>query len=88
MPKVLNKRTVTKEELQNSVYCGRPSIWGNPFTIGKNGNREEVIIKYMNWLETQPHLLSQLHLLQGKNLICWCAPYACHCDILLELANS
>lgn len=33
MPKVLNKRTdrVTSED----VYIGRPSIWGNPFVIGK-----------------------------------------------------
>ena len=88
MPKVLNKRTASKEELSNSVYCGRPSIWGNPFVSGKDGNREQVISKYIDWLETQPQLLSQLHLLRGKNLVCWCAPKACHCDILLELANS
>jgi bacteriorhodopsin len=88
MPKVLNVRTATKEELSNSIYCGRPSIWGNPFTIGKDGTRSQVILKYIDWLETQPLLLSQIHVLQGKNLVCWCAPQQCHCDILLEIANS
>ena len=63
-------------------------MWGNPFVLGKDGNREQVIIKYIEWLEGQPQLLSQLHLLRGKNLVCWCAPRTCHCDILLELSNS
>jgi hypothetical protein len=31
------------------VYIGRPSIFGNPFTIGKDGSREEVIIKYKTY---------------------------------------
>jgi len=25
------------------VYVGRPSKWGNPFTIGPDGTRDEVI---------------------------------------------
>ncbi len=28
------------------VYIGRPGKWGNPFEIGKDGNRAEVIEKY------------------------------------------
>lgn len=28
------------------VYIGRPSKWGNPFVIGRDGSREEVIEKY------------------------------------------
>jgi hypothetical protein len=26
--------------------------------------------------------------LRGKDLVCWCAPDACHADVLLELANA
>ncbi len=70
------------------VYIGRPSKWGNPFTIGKDGSREEVIEKYERWFLIQPHLTSTVHELQGKVLGCWCAPKACHGDLLLKLANN
>lgn len=43
-PKVLNKRTL-RAPVPNSVYIGRPSIWGNPFVIGKDGNRTNVIAR-------------------------------------------
>ena len=32
------------------VLIGRPSIWSNPYVIGKDGTREEVIEKYRSWL--------------------------------------
>jgi hypothetical protein len=32
------------------VYIGRPSIWGNPFVIGRDGDRAEVIGQYEAWL--------------------------------------
>jgi hypothetical protein len=69
------------------VYIGRPSIWGNPFVIGRDGTREEVITKYRAWVVRQPHLMAQIHTLRGKRLGCWCAPEACHGDVLAELAN-
>jgi len=70
------------------VYIGRPGKWGNPFNIGKDGTREEVIEKYREWIQTQPKLLASLHELEGKILGCWCAPKACHGDVLSELANG
>jgi len=70
------------------VYIGRPSKWGNPFMIGQDGNREEVISKYERWLETQPKLLADLPELRGKVLGCFCAPLPCHGDILLRLAEE
>jgi len=72
------------------VYIGRPSKWGNPFSIGigKDGTREEVIEKYREWIQNQPELLAQLSELRGKTLGCWCAPQACHGDVLVELANN
>ena len=70
------------------IYIGRPSIWGNPFEIGKNGTREEVIQKYREWVVTQPKIMNSLHLLRGKILGCWCKPKACHGDVLEELANK
>jgi hypothetical protein len=70
------------------VYIGRPSKWGNPFVIGKDGTRDEVIRKYEAWLQTQPSLLVALPELRGKVLGCWCAPRACHGDVLARLTES
>jgi hypothetical protein len=71
------------------VYIGRGSIWGNPFVIGKHGTREEVIAKYRKRLEeNEPLRLKVEILLRGKSLGCWCAPKACHGDVLLEIANK
>lgn len=69
------------------VYIGRPSKWGNPFVIGKDGCRVEVIEKYKVWIADQPGLIAMLPELKGKVLGCYCAPAACHGDILAELAN-
>lgn len=67
------------------VYIGRGSKWGNPFKIGVDGNRQEVIKKYTKWIITQPELMSSLNELDGKILGCYCAPKACHGDVLVYL---
>lgn len=69
------------------VYIGRPSKWGNPFTIGRDGTREEVIEKYRDYITTNAHLLN-VQELRDKVLGCWCVPKACHGDVLAELANA
>lgn len=76
-----------KEEYD--VYIGRPSKWGNPFTIGKDGTREEVIEKYKMYILNNPSLLISMHLsLKGKTLGCWCKPKACHGDVLVKLIEE
>lgn len=70
------------------VYIGRPSIWGNPFVIGRDGTRDEVIRKYKQWLEGQPDLVKRTSELRGKRLGCFCAPRPCHGDILVEFADG
>lgn len=69
------------------VYIGRPSIWGNPFNIGHDGDREEVVEKYRQWIMCQPQLLARLPELQGKRLGCFCTPQLCHGEVLAELAD-
>lgn len=64
------------------IYIGRPSKWGNLFTIGKDGTREEVISKYEAYIMNRPDLIQALPELIGKTLGCWCKPKACHGDIL------
>jgi len=69
------------------IYIGRPSKWGNPYLIGVDGAREEVIEKYRKHLEGKPKLLAALPELRGKTLGCYCKPLPCHGDILAELAD-
>ena len=66
------------------VYIGRGSKWGNPFIMGKDGNREEVIKKYETYLLGNVDLMNSLHELKDKILGCWCKPKACHGDILIK----
>ena len=72
------------------VYIGRGrgSHWGNPFVIGRDGDRAEVIEKYGRWLLTQRELLVALPELRGRTLGCWCAPRPCHGDVLARLADA
>jgi len=70
------------------VYIGRGSIWGNPFKIGKNGTREEVIIEYEQYIKGRPELLADLPRLEGQVLGCYCKPKACHGDILVKLLRE
>ena len=88
MPRVLNKRT---DKIQaGAVYVGRPSKWGNPYAIPKDGNREEVIRKYHTLIinSKEYHSGELRRKLGGKDLVCWCSPLPCHAGILLELANK
>lgn len=72
------------------VYVGRGhgSIWGNPFVIGVDGTRDQVIEKYRAWIQTRPELLKRIPELKGKTLGCWCAPKKCHAEVLAEMANK
>lgn len=84
--KVLNKH---RDRIPtNAVNIMRPSKWGNPFVIDKDGTRQEVIDKYEVWIATQPKLLESLHELKGRDLVCCCKPLKCHGDVLLHLVED
>lgn len=86
MPKVYNK--YKHDCPHDAIYVGRPSNWGNPFRIGRDGTREEVIRKFRGYILNNAKLLAALPELRGRDLICYCSPLPCHADILLELANK
>ena len=68
------------------VYIGRGRCprtgergrWGNPFRIGADGTRREVIAQYNLWLCKEVDAgrigTAELAALHGKVLGCWCAP--------------
>jgi hypothetical protein len=87
MCRILNKRR-TGTVPAGAVYIGRGGKWGNPFKIGRDGDRATVIAKHEAWLRSQTHLLHALDELRGKDLVCFCAPLPCHGDLLLWLANA
>lgn len=70
------------------VRIDRATKWGNPFRLGREQDRAEVLARYREWLMGQPHLLAALHELRGKVLGCWCSPRACHGHVLAELADA
>jgi len=73
-------------------YPTKPSVFANPYKIGKDGTREEVIFKYkeylINNLNNDKSLVNKLILLKDKNLGCWCYPEYCHGNVLLELIDT
>jgi hypothetical protein len=82
-------RVVHVKRAPYDVYVGRPSPFGNPFVIGRDGDRGTVIRKYRAWLLAQPALVERARReLAGKVLGCWCAPSPCHGDVLADVANG
>ena len=81
-------KVVNKYHENYDVYIGRGSKWGNPFVIGPDGSRSDVISKYEKWIHTQVHLLDSLNDLRDKTLGCFCKPRACHGDVLVRLLNE
>jgi hypothetical protein len=67
----------------------RTTRWGNPFVLPEDGDRHTVIANYADrYLPAKPSLLSKLSDLRGKLLGCWCAPEACHGDVLVDLVEG
>jgi hypothetical protein len=67
------------------VLIDRSSKWGNPFIIGKDGTREEVIEKYRRYIMSNESLRNSVKELENKRLGCHCSPKACHGDVLIDL---
>jgi len=86
MTKIAN---INKGE-KHDVYIGRGSIWGNPYAIGFDGDRDDVIRKYKYDFENGYLKFNKEDTLKlkGKILGCHCKPAACHGDVIVEYLNS
>lgn len=82
---VVNKYKVSMSD-PDVVYIGRGSVWGNPYIIGVDGTREEVVAKFgkllWNLMKSGSITKKDLLSLDGKRLACYCAPQACHGDMI------
>lgn len=70
--------------LPGAVYIGQGSPYGNPYVIGRDGDRDQVCDLF------EKNILPGLDVsaLRGKNLLCFCAPKRCHGDAILKKANA
>jgi hypothetical protein len=66
------------------VRVDRATPWGNPFVLGRDGDRATVVASYRgDHLASRLDLLARLGELRGKALGCWCAPQPRHADVLM-----
>lgn len=88
MPRrIQRKRTKGWKMPPNTVYVGRGSLWGNPYTVEKHGRTQAVAL--YRQMYAGRGCLKLTRDLRGKNLACWCAlDHPCHADVLLKIANS
>lgn len=89
LPPDARQPTVVRANQGYDVAIGRPSKWGNPFVIGQDGTRREVVEKYANYAWNSP-LIGDLDELYGKRIGCAgnCAPELCHGDVLRALCHT
>ena len=69
-----------------AVYIGRGSPWGNPYVIGKDGDRAAVIEKFEAYARSRPELIARMCVeLAGKDMLCFCDPLPCHGHVIDRL---
>ena len=67
----------------------KASPWANPFTVKQHG-RDTCLALYEGLVREriQREGTGELKKLKGKVLGCWCAPEACHGDVLVRILNE
>ncbi len=79
------------DEHGDAVRIDRRTRWGNPFRMGKDGDRAQVIERYRVWLwqriESGEIALEDLARLNSKVLFCHCHPLPCHGTVLARAAS-
>lgn len=87
--RIQRKRTKSWKMPPGAIYVGRPTKWGNPFSVGMYG-RELAVRNYRKRIEGLRQIAAiDLSQLRGKDLACWCPlNQSCHADVLLEIANG
>lgn len=88
--RIQRKRTKGWKMPAGVVYVGRPTRWGNPYTIAECGSAENAVMAFLTARMTMPEEREKIRReLRGKDLACWCPlDQPCHADVLLEIANS
>lgn len=86
---------------ENKIYIGRENAYyklnasplANPYKVGRDGDRQEVIAKYRRYLwehikagtpaiKDKLERIKKVSLEGDIELVCWCSPQACHGDVI------
>ena len=82
---------VNKYREAYDVYIGRPSIFGNPFSVKEYG-REGCIARYKEYfykrIKEDVKFKEAVLKLKDKTLGCFCKPLACHGDVIKEYLDN
>ena len=77
---------------EKGVYIGRGSTFGNPYRVGLDGTRTEVIQRYREYfygrISSDLAFRKAVEDLAGKRLLCYCRPKACHGDVIVEYLDG
>lgn len=87
----MNTEVVNINEQPCDVYCGRPSLWGNPHIIGNGITRKVAIDRYRNTFSDMmkdDFYIKEIEKLRGKKIGCYCKPKSCHLDIIADYLNK
>jgi len=80
---IVNVRHSAYDEL-----IDRTSIFGNPYHLGRDGDRATVLEKYRAYflqrIVNDPEFRRRVLELRGKRLGCHCAPKPCHGMVIVE----
>ncbi len=87
--RIINKRQ--GKVPPGALFIGRPSKYGNPFHIGRDGTREEVLNKFRRYvldqLDSGYFTIEEMLMLYETDLVCYCHPLPCHGDIYHEIGR-
>ena len=99
---VVNIRGKTKEEMKGIIYIGRVNVrkkllespFANPFKLTSDLASERIKVVYdyfwyfYSKMKKESEFLEKVLTLRGKPLGCWCKPYVCHGDIIVNFLQA
>lgn len=83
-------KRLTEDQKTRAVYCGRPSVLGNPFRLEKESDRESLLAQYREYLTAEiengnTRIIEAIKNLKHDSVLaCWCYPKGCHCKVIIE----
>ena len=95
---VMETKVVHCKKEKYDILIDRRTLFGNPYILVKDGERDEVIQQFEDWLrgkrdiswkqDIRKEILRRLPELKGKILGCWCKPLSCHGDVYIKLEKE
>jgi hypothetical protein len=90
--KVVNIRNEKYDVYIGRSGRGQDGYFGNPFPLLPGQSRGANLEKYKTYfyerLKSDPEFRKRIRGLKGKTLGCFCKPYPCHGDIIVEYLDS